>query len=374
MARNLPAHITDRDGDIAEDDDALDAEGDRDDDHDDEGDSFVKETVKGAVIDKAADAAAAKGIPVKGLEEIAARPTSIKAWATTGVRTGVTMALSSVTGVFGGYIEEIIHKIGYKRILWGLGATAVFTAFITFVMAATLVASVTEAVVKPVTVIGSLMDFVPGYGPDDDQLKGIPDRVCPVPPKPRAGQTVYVETQTPTEDGGVETTTVAQESNGGFIPEPAIGEDGKVTDEARALMRNPGITRNVDPLRVETWMLYALSHPKDDPKAQWDEFGTQYRMAYNFVARQKGEPELSDEPAQNSNRSVNVEPQGLKPVRTDITPMEMVMQIDPTAYYEPFRLAAATMTATLALEEDRLNQTDDQLSAVIGRMQALCGM
>lgn len=325
------------------------------------GDDVVKEVAKevaGSNLTKFASRKA--GVPLAGVEGVIDKPTSVKAWSIAGARSGVAMALTAVSGVFGGYIEQFIHKVGYKRLLIGAAVTALMSTFVIFVMVAAVVASVTEAVIKPVTVIGSMLDTIPGYGPDSEQMEGIPHRMCTTQPAPRGRQTSGDEEG----EGG----------EGLFVPDPAVDEEGKITEKARRLMVDPNVTSGkADPLRVETWMLYVLSHHDLDPKAQWDNFTDAYREAYEAVSTARGDVEDPTAPAKNSN-SGEPSPAPVRHVRTDITPIELVMHIDPRTFYDPFLLPAATMTSALALEEGMLNQTDEQLSTVLGRMSTLCGL
>ena len=346
--------------------------------------NVAKTAAKQAAVGTVAKAAAKKGVPLAGVEEVIAKPKSVKAWSIAGARTAVAAGLTAVTGGAGVFIESFISKVGYKRLAIGAAATVIASLFMTFILLITVVAAVTETVTKPVSIIGSIMDSIPGFGPDDEQMEGIPDRMCPMPPDPRAPQASLVTSTTaptPTTsitpgDPDEPSAEPITEQSSGFVPEPAIDKDGKITDKARALMSNPNIDKTTDPLRVETWMLYVMSHPDDDPKSQWDTFTGEYRAAYAYVAKERGLPETPTTTAVNSNK-VNTdgsEPVGLRPIRTDITPIELVMSIDPNTFYDPFQLAAATMVSSMVLEKDFLNQTDDQVTAVVGRMQALCGM
>ena len=352
--------------------------------------SVVKEAAKSVAADQAVKAAAAKGLPLAGVEDVLAKPTSVKAWTVAGARTAVAAGLTYFTGGFGKWIEAAIHRIGYKRLLVGTLVTFLVTMTVATYMIFSVVAAVSETVTKPVSVIWSIIEDIPGFSKDDDSLtEGIPDHMCRLPPEPRAAQTLTTTSSVaptteavPADDpDGSESISVPTSStptpDSGFVPEKAIGEGGKLTESATKLMTEVKVHgRGADPLMVETWLLYRMSHSEDDPKVGWDQFGAEYRTAYAYVAHERGATETPPTAAKDSNNlpSDGSEPKGLSNKRTDITPMELVMSMDPTPYYDPFQLAAATITSYLVLEPGFLSQTDDQVSAVIGRMNALCGV
>lgn len=54
-----------------------------------------------------------------------------------------------------------------------------------------------------------------------------------------------------------------------------------------------------------------------------------------------------------------------------VTPMEIVMNIDPNGTYEPFSLASSTATVTL-IAEKYLTASDKQTDYAMGRMMEAC--
>jgi len=295
-----------------------------------------------AAVTKVADTVGSKA-GVKGIGEIAQRPRSVKAWAKAGARTGISWAINLAAPGAGGKVEEVLNTIGYKR----LAMIVVSLAMIPVVAGGVLIvgaAATVDQVLKPTAVIASVLKMLPGMGDDEDPEKVEQDireigRVCgPVPVPER-----------------VLTDGQDQESTSSFIPKPVIDDEGKATPEVKDAMKL--IPPDADPLQAETWMVYRFSHPDDDPHRDWGTFKQIYDPAYSLVAEKRGEPtDDVDGP------------------RTDITPAELLMNIDPYGIYPPFYLAAASSVAYLGVEKWFDNITEDQMAAVMGRAVELCGV
>lgn len=333
-----------------------------------------------------AKAAQSKGVPVAGLDAALANPTSVKAWASTAARTAVAAGLTYVgLGAFGGKVEELIHRIGYKRIAICLAVLMSVQAVCALVFLMFSAAIATEVIAKPMGVVSSILRHIPGLSNEEDEeaLKDMPSNLCRAVPEPRphsdpssppdtdavtAPVTPSVTEGDTTE--GTEPVSGHESPAGGFTPPRAIDEQGHITEDARDLMRQ--VPNGADPLYTESWMLYVLSHPKDDPYVQWDAFRPMFAASYHYVESKKkpNKQQVSTSPGEplpplkRGNR-VNETP----------TPLEIVMHIDQGTYYDPFTLAASTMTASLIMEDDGFLTitSPDQESAVIGRMQAVCG-
>lgn len=285
---------------------------------------------------------------VKGIEDVARRPTSVRAWTRAAARTGVSWVLNSAAPVVGGYVEDVLHTIGYKRILIAVVSMVVVSMCVVGAAVVGTIAAV-ENVMKPTAVVATVLDMIPGMGDDTDgdtfTQADIDDlgRMCGTVPLPE-----QVVVGTPDDEGSDRSST--------FVPRAVIDTRGKATTDVKDAMKL--IPSDADALRAETWMVYRFSHPDTDPHREWEAFDQVYSPAYSLVASQKAlTPTSSD-----------------GEVRTDITPGELLMNIDPNGIYEPFYLAAASSVAYLGMEGWLDTITDEQLSTVMGRAVSLCGI
>ena len=304
-----------------------------------------------AAVAKTANRVVSK-VGVKGIEDVARRPTSVRAWARAASRTGVAWALNLAAPVAGGYVEDVLNHIGYRRIFITVVTVVVSTAVISMcVVGAVVVGTVAavENVMKPTAVVATVLDMLPGMGADADGDTPTQEdidalgRVCGAVPSPE--QVVVQPANGESAD-----------SPSTFVPRAVIDANGKATSEVKDAMKL--IPADADALRAETWLVYRFSRPDDDPHRGWVEFEQVYSPAYSLVASQKTPTETS--------------PRG--GVRTDITPGELLMNIDPNGIYEPFYLAAASSVAYLGMEGWMDTITDEQLSTVMGRAVSLCGI
>ena len=330
-------------------------------------------------VTKASDSLIAKGVPVVGVERVLDNPTSVKAWTVAGARTAIAAGLSAAgLGVMGKKVEELLHRIGYKRLAIGLAVVMVLQAFIAGMVIIMAVVIAEETVLKPASIIASVAGKLSSLF-DGDQgskdVKSVPGHICKPVPKPRAAATP--PTAVPAHDKS--TTDAPAHAPDAFTPPPAVDENGKLIPEAARLMTE--VPHGAQALQAETWMLYVMSHPKDDPKSSWDAFAEVYNRALKVVADKKDRA---------NNRTPTTTTPRTAPDRLDqrkiVTPVEIAMQIDPTTFYEPFELAAATMTASLMLENEKemnghpdrnphiVRYTDEQMASVLGRLTALCGV
>lgn len=115
------------------------------------------------------------------------------------------------------------------------------------------------------------------------------------------------------------------------------------------------VPRNADPVRAETWLLYAMSHPDNDPRSGWDQFGDPF---------EKARLELR---APESDRTSG----GDRELGRDSDPLALVMAIDDNPDYLPFVLPAAT-SVTALINDKKLMATSAQQESVIMRMLEAC--
>lgn len=298
-------------------------------------------------VAKTTDRVASK-VGVKGIEDVARRPTSVRAWTRAAARTGVSWLLNSAAPVVGGKAEDVLNAIGYKRILIAVVSLVVVSMCVVGAAVVGTIAAV-ENVMKPTAVVATVLDMIPGMGDDaegDTFTQADIDelgRMCGAVPSP---EQVVVEPA-----NGESTNTPST-----FVPRAVIDANGKATTEVKDAMKL--IPPDADALRAETWMVYRFSHPDEDPHRGWAEFEQVYSPAYSLVASQKTPTDTAMEAG----------------VRTDITPGELLMNIDPNGIYEPFYLAAASSIAYLGMEGWLDTITDEQLSVVMGRAVSLCGI
>lgn len=298
-------------------------------------------------------------VPLKGVDRVLTNPRSVKAWAGAATRTSIAAGLTYLTGGLGSTIEEALAKVGYKRMAYAAAAMMMVS---TLVLVSVLVsaAAAVEQVIKPVSVVASILDHIPGFGPEDgDEAEALreigtmcaaaPDTAAATLPEPSSGDT---ETAPPA-DGAAPVEEPPQQ----FEPEAVIDPlTGKATPRVRDAMQL--IPAGTPVLVAEAWMIYYLSHPADDPTSNWDTFGSEFNSAYTFVEQQRGESVAVRD--QNGNR-------------VDITPLEIVMALDPNPTYTPFQLVSSAAIYTLGVEE-YLPMTELQSSALKGRMYAACGI
>lgn len=347
----------------------------------------AKEVGKQQALVAATKAAESKGVPLVGFDEVLRNPKSVKAWAVAGTRSAIAAGLTFVAGTAGVYIEKIIHRFGYKKlaIMAAISMTLQIITAVMFLMLAASVAS--ETIAKPLGIVSSIMKFIPGLGDDEskNEMETAPGNICKAQPEPRARYvSEHEHMESTTEDSplppiegapdSTETTETETPSSGGYTPPSAFNEDGSVTADAKELMRK--IPNGSDALLAETWLLYALSHQSDDQYYKWEDFRPMYATAYHYVEDKKKthDQQQSTSPKQKGESLPKLKKVDLADETP--TPMEIAMNIDQGTYYEPFSLAAATMTASLIMEDDGyLTVTSpSEESAVIGRVQTLCGI
>lgn len=270
-------------------------------------------------------------------------PTSLKTWAVAGARTALATGLSSAGfGVAGKSVEELIHRAGYRRIIIGLALAAALAVLTVTTILVMSVVVAEETILKPVSVVASVMGKLsPLFGGNEGKdISGVPRHLCKPVPSPGAGATPSGGDPSP------------------FIPLPALDTNGRMTPETARLMRE--VPRGAQVLQAETWMMYVMSHPKDDPLSNWNVFAVPYEKALHHISAVK------------SARTVAV------------TPIEIAMRIDPSASYDPFELAAASMASSLILENEKetggkpdhdphiVRYNEEQIASVTGRMMSLC--
>lgn len=286
-------------------------------------------------VGNVADRVVARTAGVKGIGDVASRPTSLRTWARAGARTGISLALNSVAPVIGSRAEDVINRIGYKRLV--IAVVTVFALGMSM-MGALVIGAVAavDTVMKPTAVVTTVMDMIPGLGDNEegytqDDIREL-GRLCGPVPSP---EQVLTEGEDPN-------------SAATFTPAAVIDDNGKATPAVTEAMRL--IPPDADPLLAETWMVYRFSHPDTDPHRGWEEFEQVYAPAHSLVSAHRGE------------------------TRGDITPGELLMNIDPYGIYPPFYLAAASSVSYLIMEEWFDNITEVQKSAVLGRAVSLCGI
>lgn len=346
----------------------------------------AKTAAKQAALNKATSAAATKGAPLAGADRVLENPTSAKAWAVAGARTAVAAGLAAIgLGAAGKWVEEVIHRIGYKRLLIGLALMLVAQSLMSVMIILMTVVVAEETVLKPVSIVASVIGKASSLfsGEDGDKtLADVPSHICkPVPkPKPAVAKTPSTESSEDSEAGEEKNSPPPSSS---FTPEPVIGEDGKIKPDVVSLSKD--IPRGSQALQAETWLLYVMAHPEGDTNSSWDAFAPLYTSSFQYVSDKKIRQTKSSTSVPSPTPTTSFPPDALNQ-RETITPLEVVMHIDPAPYYEPFELAASTMTASLMLENEKqkkgdpakdphiLKYSDDQLASVLGRMEMFCGV
>lgn len=293
---------------------------------------------------------ATKSIPVKGFEDVLSNPRSIRSWARAVTRTGITAGLMYVLPGAGNWIEEALNRIGYKRM--AIAAAVMTTAtFLVVVSVLVSAAAAVEEVLKPVSVVASILDHIPGFGSDDgDEGEAIRamGKMCGPPPD-TAAATLPSDGATPPSGEN------APPPSSSFHPEPVIDPvTGKATQRVHDAMQL--IPAGSPPLLAESWLMYYLSHPEGDANREWGAFSTAYEGAYAYVNANKPRPTVDE-----------------NGTRVDVTPLEIVMAIDPNPTYTPFQLVSSAAVYTLGVEK-YLPMTQLQSSALKGRIYAACGV
>lgn len=324
------------------------------------------QTAKNTAVRSAMDKAASKGLPLKGVEQLSERPGSLKVWITVAGRSAVSAGLSYLgLGKLGSWAEDVIHRIGYKRLIVIIAISAVMTFVMSACAVMMFVASISDTVLKPVGVVASLL----GTAPDKagGASENIPKNMCRPAPAPRSVGVTEIPETAPLEDGAE--TDVEGPGVGGFTPESVFNEDGRLTESATSLMKD--IPRGTPSLLAETWMLYVMAHPRDDPSAQWEAFVTTYDYSKAFVSHHKTSDEVQK--STSPDTPVGKDSQTEKDSPVEVSPIEIVMNMDSGPFYDAFTLAAATMTASLVMD-NYVTADDQDKRALSNRMESLCGV
>lgn len=318
-------------------------------------------------------------------ENVPDSPKSVKAWTTSAARSAVAAGLAFFgMGTLSTKVGQIIHRIGYKRIVITVTALIAIQTLLVAAVIVSAIGAVTETATKPLSVIASLMDYVPGVGDDAEALKGVPDKMCKAAPVPTsAAQPTSPAVPLPDdepdrvagrEDAPAESTTMSPESSAtGYTPPSAYDTDGKLTEETTALMNR--IPRGTDAIEAESWLLYALSHPPTDSLVtDLSAYAARYRTEFTKIYLERQRNSGGTPPRDDDSVPFKVE-QTDKLLAAKVTPVEVNSAIDPLTDYKPFTLAAATMTGSLTMEETRyLVFTEEEQSAVFGRITTGCGI
>lgn len=327
--------------------------------------TVVKDEARRQGVAAATKAAAAKGIPVAGLDRVAAKPTSVKAWMVAGSRTAVKATLTYFSGGTLGWVEEVIARVGYKRLLIGVVALMAVSV-VTMVLVFMGIAAAVSTVLQPASIVSSVMDYVPGMGSDESGSDHL-GRMCRTPMSPKP-----VPVETPSEQR-VENDEEqpSEEPAPTFTPEPALDENGKLTPQTREKMQN--IPHGADALQAESYLLYAMSHPADDANQDWHTFQGMFQAAKSYVLKEKDMslPDAVKQLPKNEQRKIIEKRRDDPDWEAQVTPMEIVMNIDPNGTYEPFSLASSTATVTL-IAEKYLTASDKQTDYAMGRMMEAC--
>lgn len=295
-----------------------------------------------------------RNLPIKGFDAVLDNPRSVRTWARALTRTGIAAGLTYVLPGAGNWIEEALSRIGYKRMAIGAAAASLVSLLVVVSVLVSAAAAV-ESVLKPASVVASVLEHIPGFGPDDgDEEEAVNSvgRVCGPTPDTAAATLPSTEAEADPSASTDEPTPPPSS----FQPEPVIDPDtGKATPRVHDAMQL--IPAGSEPLLAESWLMYYLSHPEGDTNRDWDAFTTAYEGAYAYVASQRVAEPIRDE----------------KGERLDITPLEIVMAVDPNPTYTPFQLVASAAVFTLGTEE-YLPMTKGQATVLKGRMYAACGI
>jgi hypothetical protein len=288
------------------------------------------------------------------------KPRSAKAWGEMAARTGVAWILKPLGGKRS---EKLIAKFGYARLAIALMVTALLSVIATIGLLLVVTEVVTSTLTKPAAIAQSVVDRILGRDPDDQGPEAVPDeRMCAPVPRPQPAvldpeslPTPSTTTSAPSARSGSPNATTAAPTPETFTPNTPLDSEGHLTPESARLMRQ--VPRGADPVRVETWLLYALSHPTDDPRADWDRFGDAYEKARITVRSSATGATRSTSAAENTE--------------TDSDPLALIMVIDDNPDYLPFVLPASAITAAMIYDE-QISPTPAQQEAVLGRMLSAC--
>ena len=287
-------------------------------------------------------ARASQGTPLKGLEAVAANPSSKRALFAAVARTGITAVMASLIGLpAASKAEDVVAAVGYRRLVITAALSIVLS--VGAVVAVVLVAAtaVLSAMSYPMRVVESM------FGDSAEASAESPLEYCTVP-SPSAVPTIAAAPADVAEGVG--------ENGDTFVPPPpselpaAIDGSGKATEDARALMRE--VPRGADPNLSEAWVLHSLSHPANS-RMTFTEFTEPYRHARDVIATRSG-------------------------VARDVTSQEsvptasaVVREMDPYADIAPYTLAAASAVTRLAAD-GTLNVSEEKLTMMQVRVTALC--
>ena len=320
--------------------------------------SAAKSAAKTQARKAATKAASTAG--VVGADKVLDKPHSARAWGESLGRTGVAWALKPLGGKRS---EQLIHRFGYQRLALGLVVSIILSIFLIAGAAAAVVVTVADAVTKPAAVAQSVVDKL--LGRDNDGAESgftSEERLCAPVPAPQPAELPMESLPTPSASpaptrGSRAPSTAPTPTPETFTPKPPLDQEGMLTEASKRFMRQ--VPRNADPVRAETWLLYVMSHPTDDPRSEWDRFGVAFDSARN----------ASDSGGNGSPESRNPSSTGDDLRSSD--PLALVMAIDRRPDYLPFVLPAASIITALHLDE-KLVLLPEQEESVITRMMNAC--
>jgi len=320
--------------------------------------SAAKSAAKTKARKTAVKAASTAG--VVGADKVSKAPLSARAWGESLGRTSVAWALKPLGGKRS---EQLIHRFGYQRLALGLVVSIILSIFLIAGVTAAVVVTVTDAVTKPAAVAQSVVDKL--LGRDNDGAESgftSEERLCAPVPAPQPAELPMESLPTPSTSpaptrGSRAPSTSPTPTPETFTPKPPLDQEGMLTEASKRFMRQ--VPRNADPVRAETWLLYVMSHPTDDPRSEWDRFGVVFDSARNASAS-----------------GGNVSPESRNPSSTgddlrSSDPLALVMAIDRRPDYLPFVLPAASIITALHLDE-KLILLPEQEESVITRMMNAC--
>lgn len=294
-----------------------------------------------------------KTTPVKGLDKVALEPTSKRALAEAVGRTGIAAGLSTLIGVpAASKVEEIIHDIGYRRLVVALVAMVSATVVTVLVIVMVMFSTVLTALSYPLQVIETL------FGSDSPEVS---DKsvltYCAIPSPDATGEAQWQATAEPPVPEGtvpVENGSIPVESSTAITPPPpsqlpaAVTPEGKPTQVVLDLMDS--VPAKADPNRAEAYLLYSLTHPQHP---SWDEFGTMYLNARDVLATRGADTrdEVSRETVPNAS--------------------SVVREMDQASNIAPFTLVSASAVADM-VKRDKITVSDEKYSTMINRVNSLC--
>lgn len=215
-----------------------------------------------------------------------------------------------------------------RFILWSVVATTALTAFVAVFFFITVLTVVTATALQPLQVISSVIGWVPGLGPDDAPQEAPPEQLCVAQP-PSAPPADADHSGDPSVQAEAPTSPAPEQSS-----RAALSDNGRITDWVMGLARQA--PEQSEARKVQAWLLFAMAHPDDPRAASWQSFAEPYDQAARIVS-------------------------------PHATGSDIANTIDASANYQPYTLAAASLTLAGIMDHRFTDETDlaDTLSETV---------